>query len=115
MKNFKLSTLVTLFALTLFVYACGEHDHDHDGDAETTTQTEENNEPDAVTETVDLTSKEYASAFVCPMHCKGSGSDTAGKCPVCEMDYVANEDYKSKSEAAEESHDEEDGHEGHNH
>ena len=68
---------------------------------------------------VDKTSKEYASAFICPMHCKGSGSDTAGKCPVCEMDYVANEDYKSNSEAAEEGHEGHDhsghDHDGHNH
>ena len=34
--------------------------------------------------------KEYTSEYVCPMHCEGSGSDTAGTCPVCEMDYVKN-------------------------
>ena len=38
--------------------------------------------------------KEYTSAYICPMHCEGSGSDEAGKCPVCEMDYVKNEDHK---------------------
>ncbi|HHH50373.1 MAG TPA: hypothetical protein ENK52_05280, partial [Saprospiraceae bacterium] len=26
---------------------------------------------------------EYTSAYVCPMHCEGSGSDKAGKCPKC--------------------------------
>ena len=26
--------------------------------------------------------KEYTSAYVCPMHCKDSGSDAAGKCPI---------------------------------
>jgi hypothetical protein len=35
--------------------------------------------------------KEYTSAYICPMHCEGSGSDEAGKCPVCGMDYVKNE------------------------
>ena len=39
--------------------------------------------------------KEYTSAYVCPMHCKGSGSDEAGKCPVCGMDYVKKEDHKA--------------------
>jgi predicted nucleic acid binding AN1-type Zn finger protein len=34
---------------------------------------------------------EYTSEYVCPMHCKGSGSDKAGQCPVCQMDYVLNE------------------------
>ncbi|MDB4107845.1 hypothetical protein OAD66_02320 [Bacteroidia bacterium] len=35
-------------------------------------------------------SKEYTSKYICPMHCEGSGSDTAGICPVCSMDYVKN-------------------------
>jgi len=56
-------------------------------------------------EVVDKTTKEYASAYVCPMHCKGSGSDKAGNCPVCKMDYVVNKDHKA------DGHD----HSGHNH
>lgn len=38
----------------------------------------------------DQTGKEYTSAYICPMHCEGSGSDTTGNCPVCKMDYVPN-------------------------
>ena len=34
------------------------------------------------------TSKEYTSAYVCPMHFEGSGSDQAGTCPACGMEYV---------------------------
>jgi len=37
--------------------------------------------------------KEYTSAYICPMHCEGSGSDKEGKCPVCKMDYVKNEEH----------------------
>ena len=37
--------------------------------------------------------KAYTSAYVCPMHCEGSGSDEAGDCPVCGMSYVASEDH----------------------
>ena len=123
MKKFKLGALLTMFAMALFIFSCGEgHSHDEDGgNAEETSQTDENSENTENAE-VDLTSPEYASAFICPMHCKGSGSDAAGTCPVCGMDYVANENYKSNSEAAEESHSEEgghdddgDSHEGHNH
>ena len=40
------------------------------------------------------TTKEYTSAYVCPMHCEGSGSDKEGTCPACGMDYVKNEDHK---------------------
>jgi hypothetical protein len=52
--------------------------------------------------------KEYTSAYVCPMHCEGSGSEEPGKCPVCGMEYVENENHK----ADEHQHD---SHEGHNH
>ncbi len=44
--------------------------------------------------------KEYTSAYICPMHCEGSGSESEGQCPVCGMDYVKND-----------KHD----HDGHNH
>lgn len=37
---------------------------------------------------------EYTAKYVCPMHCEGSGGDSAGQCPVCEMDYIKNPDYK---------------------
>ncbi|MBO6517534.1 MAG: hypothetical protein JJ975_13390 [Bacteroidia bacterium] len=40
---------------------------------------------------VDRSGPEYTSKYICPMHCEGSGSDTTGTCPVCEMDYVLNE------------------------
>jgi len=59
---------------------------------------------------------EYASAYVCPMHCDGSGSDKPGKCAVCKMDYVANKEHKSDghkhdTEADGHNHD----HDGHDH
>ncbi|MFT4665015.1 MAG: hypothetical protein ACI8YQ_003284 [Polaribacter sp.] len=38
--------------------------------------------------------KEYTAAYICPMHCEGSGSEEVGTCPVCKMDYVKNEDHK---------------------
>jgi Heavy metal binding domain len=41
----------------------------------------------------DKQGKEYTSEYVCPMHCEGSGSDKAGKCPVCGMTYVENENH----------------------
>jgi len=52
--------------------------------------------------------KEYTSAYVCPMHCKDSGSEAAGKCPVCGMDYIANETHKKDGHKH-------DAHGGHNH
>lgn len=40
--------------------------------------------------TTDQTGPAYTSAYTCPMHCEGSGSDSEGTCPTCEMDYVKN-------------------------
>ncbi len=45
----------------------------------------------------DTAGKEYTSAYVCPMHCTGSGSDAEGKCPVCGMDYVAKAEHEKKT------------------
>jgi hypothetical protein len=41
---------------------------------------------------IDKSGKEYTSAYVCPMHCKGSGSDTTGTCPICGMEYIPSGD-----------------------
>ncbi len=75
------------------------------------------------TEQTDETGIEYSSLYVCPMHCEGSGSDEPGKCPVCNMDYVLNEDaVDPHKEEMHEGHDhdhnhdeESDDHEGHDH
>ena len=70
---------------------------------------------------VDKSGPEYTSAYVCPMHCEGSGSDEPSECPVCGMAYVKNEDHESHQESHE-GHDHDDhsrhnhdDHEGHNH
>jgi|TARA_E500000318_G_C3522702_1_gene197064 uncharacterized protein involved in copper resistance len=44
-------------------------------------------------ETAKMEGKEYTSKYVCPMHCEGSGSNEEGKCPVCGMTYVLNEEH----------------------
>lgn len=49
------------------------------------------------TEQAENKGKEYTSAYVCPMHCKDSGSDKEGKCPTCGMDYVKNKDFKKET------------------
>ncbi|MFM2395064.1 MAG: hypothetical protein RLZZ546_3047 [Bacteroidota bacterium] len=68
----------------------------------------------ATTNTENQQGPEYTSKFVCPMHCKGSGSDAAGVCPTCGMDYVENKS-KDGHEGHDHDHDGHDDHEGHNH
>ena len=79
-----------LFSLALFVFSCGGDSHSHDhGDGEHTHEAAgHDHEAEAHGE-----GTAYTAAYVCPMHCEGSGSDTEGKCPVCNMDYVAQADH----------------------
>ncbi|WP_299335223.1 heavy metal-binding domain-containing protein [uncultured Psychroserpens sp.] len=61
----------------------------------TTVSCKDNKKGDTTTKTDQAEKKEYASAYVCPMHCEGSGSDEEGECPKCGMDYVKNEDHNA--------------------
>lgn len=70
MKHFKISfTLVALFALSMAFISCGNKSNSAAASSK---------------------GNEYTAAYVCPMHCEGSGSNQMGKCPVCGMDYVMN-------------------------
>lgn len=83
MKNFKIVLLsLILFTTNLAISSCSN-----------------------ATTTDGKQGKEYTSAFICPMHCEGSGNDKMGTCPVCKMDYVANKEHGHDGHS----------HEGHNH
>ncbi len=84
--NAKIKTLVaTAFITTLlFMTSCKDKpQHNHENTNEQT-------------ESVKKQGKEYTSTYVCPMHCKGSGSEHEGTCPKCNMTYVMNENHKKK-------------------
>lgn len=87
MKTLKSILYAALFtAAAALAVSCsnsgkGHENHDHNESTETT-EAKPHGE-----------GKEYTSAYVCPMHCPGSGSDQAGKCPACGMDYVAQADH----------------------
>lgn len=93
MKLIKSFLVLLLFSATLSIIACGGSNAGEGASEENMEKME-----------ADKSGPEYTSAYVCPMHCKGSGSDQPGTCPVCKMDYVANEDHQNH-----------DDHEGHNH
>ena len=84
MKSLKsMGMLTLLFSLSLFLFSCGGGNTAHDHD-----QTEHSHDATHTT-AVHGEGKAYTSAYVCPMHCEGSGSEEPGTCPVCGMDYVA--------------------------
>ncbi|MBK8701542.1 MAG: hypothetical protein IPN29_19135 [Saprospiraceae bacterium] len=88
--------------LSLFVFSCKNASAPNEQTSEAP-QTEE-------AAKVDETGPEFTSAYICPMHCKGSGSEKPGICPACGMDYVMN-DKKGDDGHDHEGHD----HEGHEH
>ncbi len=101
MRNINFIVLVGVFMFTLSLQSCG---HKHSEKTHTHEQ-------------VDKSGPEYTSEFICPMHCKGSGSEEAGKCTVCGMKYVLNEDKDhSGHDHSHDHHDHDHGdHSGHNH
>ena len=112
MTHTKLSSLLALLIMGLFVLACNNAqqntEEDNTDQTEQTMEATDNGSADDVQE-ADQSGKEYTSAYICPMHCEGSGSDKMGTCPVCGMDYVKNEKQKN-------DHDHDHGdHDGHNH
>ena len=92
MKYLKLFSLLLVFGAFMAVSACN-----NSSGKDSSEKMEE----------VDKNGPEYTSAYVCPMHCDGSGSAEQGECPVCGMAYVANEDMKGNGDG----HD----HDDHNH
>lgn len=63
------------------------------------------------------TGKEYTSAYICPMHCEGSGGDQPDRCPACKMAYEKNENFKGEVKGTSNGHEGHDhgNHDGHNH
>ena len=98
MKSFKFIMTILVFGLfTMSMYSCGGNKKADNAKME---QTKDGSKQ----------GKEYTSAYTCPMHCKESGSDKPGDCPVCGMAYEKNKDH------VEEGHNHEDNdHSDHDH
>lgn len=90
----RILNVILMLALAISVVACG-------GETPAAEQTDAveapapEATPEAAAPTVEGHDKgpAFTSAYVCPMHCTGSGSDQPGKCPVCGMDYIVNTDH----------------------
>ncbi|MGJ8735005.1 heavy metal-binding domain-containing protein [Zobellia laminariae] len=80
MKNLRIILAAMVVIASMTITSC----KDNKKEAGTETETSAENQ-----------GTEYTSAYVCPMHCEGSGSDTEGTCPKCGMTYVMNEDHKA--------------------
>ncbi|MTB50405.1 heavy metal-binding domain-containing protein [Lewinella sp. W8] len=82
MRFFKsMTALMLVLSFTFAFTACGDSAATTDTATETTTVAPHGE------------GKEHTSAYVCPMHCDGSGSDKPGECPVCGMTYAKQEEH----------------------
>ncbi len=88
MKVFRFSLMVLFFSI--FLFACNNGQSGEETDHSEHTEMQEGHMNSSTEK--DKTGPEYTSKYICPMHCKGSGSDKPGKCPVCGMDYKPNEE-----------------------
>ncbi len=86
-----LSAIVFATGLLIAVSCKGKTEASTEAGAETEIQQTESTTQK--TETDEKQGKEYTAAYVCPMHCEGSGSDQEGNCPKCGMAYVANAEH----------------------
>lgn len=84
-----------VFTMGIVISACNSK-----GTESTATPTEEAATPAPEAAAVDTTAPapegegpEYTSAYICPMHCEGSGSDQPGNCPKCGMAYEKREEH----------------------
>jgi len=76
----KIQLILLSVALAAVIAACGGG-HSHEGD-------NHNHQGSPVTDSTQMDvhgmGMEYTSTYVCPMHCKSSGSEQPGKCPSVE-------------------------------
>ncbi len=100
--------LISLVLLLGVIVSCGNNTQSSNTEETSTTESMQTDQEDDSQKTI-----EYASAYICPMHCKGSGSEEPGKCPVCKMDYVANKDHEMHHDHDHEGHDHD--HDAHDH
>ena len=101
-KNFL--AILALLGSLMVLQACGGNTQPAENTATDQPATEEAAQTPADTQAPEGQGPEYTSAYVCPMHCAGSGSDQPGKCPSCGMDYIASADQTDHG------HDHHDGH-----
>lgn len=87
-----------VFAFAAIIMACNNEQSDRNSTKKAKTEMHDgsheghDHSQDGTSSEKDKSGPEYTSKYVCPMHCEGSGSEEPGKCPVCGMDYVLNDE-----------------------
>lgn len=87
MKKF---TIILVFAVFICFISCKNENKETSTDTLKTTEIK----TDSNINSTNTLGKEYTSKYICANHCKGSGSDKEGICPICGMELIENLDYK---------------------
>ena len=105
MKKLNLLILGLGLLNVLFFSNCASDNGDNEDNTDTTiVQLEEKMNDIESGDTTNLKSdgaanqlgKEYTSKYICPDHCKGSGSEKAGTCSGCGMELIENPNFAQK-------------------
>jgi len=83
-------TLIIVFSIFICIISCKNENNKTNTDSLKTTEIK----IDSNKNKTNTLEKEYTSKFICANHCKGSGSEKEGVCPICGMEYIENLDYK---------------------
>ncbi len=95
-------TLIIAGLFLLFVASCNSAEGtDSENLDSTEVVIEKTVDVDTITTNVEVSEslelgKEYTAKYICPDHCKGSGSDKEGECPKCEMELMENPNYQGE-------------------
>jgi hypothetical protein len=84
-KAIKNLAILFFAVLAIALWSCGGNNQSHEG--------HDHEHSDTMETSMHGEGKEYTSAYICPMHCEGSGGDEAGSCPKCGMTYVTQADH----------------------
>ena len=99
MENFKL-IIVGLFLFLIAACNSTEGTNSESKDS-TKVDTEEAIIVDTVATKADVNEnnelgKEYTAKYICPNHCKDSGSDKEGECSNCGMEFMENPNFQGE-------------------
>jgi len=100
MKKLNYIFIGLLFFSAICISGCSSQGSDSENENDTTIvqmeqkmdELESTDSTKAVNENSTL-GKEYTAKYICPDHCKGSGSDKPGECPNCGMELMENPAY----------------------
>lgn len=103
MKKLNYIFIGLFFISAIWISGCASQSSDSENETDTTIvqmeQKMDELESNDSTKAVDKNSvlgKEYTAKYICPDHCKGSGSDEPGECSNCGMELMENPTYGKK-------------------